>query len=246
MAGLFAVGEASCWDMHGFNRLGGNSLAETIVSGRLVGRRIAETIGKGGVNVDTRHANEALQKAEERADSLLAREGNGPSAYEIRDTMAEVMIGKVGIFRTGDELESAVEDLSKLLDDCDAMVLRSRAPGMNPELSFALRIKNMVRLATITAQGALARTESRGAHFRSDFPLRDDANWLNRTLARWPEGAKQPEITYEPVGMLDVPPGHRGYGADERIEMEMTVETYNGQVEAAQRSAGKLALENVL
>ncbi len=246
MAGLFAVGEASCWDMHGFNRLGGNSLAETIVSGRLVGRRIAQTLARGGVEADTRHANEALQKAEERAAELLARAGDGPGAYAVRDAMAEVMISKVGIFRTGEELEQAVAELGQLLEDCDRIVLRSKAPGMNPELSFALRIKNMVKLAYITAKGALERTESRGAHFRSDFPLRDDKSWLNRTLARWPEAAARPEISYEPVGELDVEPGHRGYGADERIEMEMSVEDYNRQVEEAQRAAGKLPMEGVL
>ena len=78
----------------------------------------------------------------------------------------------------------AYRELGQLLEDCDRIVLRARAPGMNPELTFALRIKNMVRLSYITAKGALARTESRGAHFRSDFPLRDDAKWLNRTLAQ--------------------------------------------------------------
>jgi len=246
LAGLFAVGEASCWDMHGFNRLGGNSLAETIVSGRLVGRRIAKTIGSGGVDVATGIAYEALQKAEQRVAELLAREGTGPSAYELRDAMAEVMIGKVGIFRNGNELAAAVDELKTLHADCDRLVLRSKVPGMNPELSFALRIKNMVRLSLITALGALARTESRGAHFRTDHPLRDDKNWLNRTLARWPVSAAIPELSYEPVGVLDVPPGHRGYGADERIEMEMTIDEYNSQVEAAQLAQGKLPMESVL
>jgi fumarate reductase flavoprotein subunit len=209
MAGLFAVGEASCWDMHGFNRLGGNSLAETIVSGRLVGQRIA----------------------------------TGPGAYEIRDAMAEVMIGKVGIFRTGAELESAVEDLQALLEKCDNIVLRSKVPGMNPELSFALRIKNMVRLSLVTAMGALARTESRGAHYRTDYPLRDDAKWLNRTLVRWPESSQQPDFSYEPVGVLEVPPGHRGYGSDERVEMEQSIDKYNQKVEKLQTAQGKLPTE---
>ncbi len=240
MAGLFAVGEASCWDMHGFNRLGGNSLAETIVSGRLVGRHIAKTIGSGGVDVDTRVANDAVKKAEERAASLLAAEGAGPGAYEIRDAMAAVMISRVGIFRTGEELAVAVSELKELLVKCDNIVLRSKVPGMNPELTFALRIKNMVRLSLITAMGAYARTESRGAHFRSDHPLRDDEKWLNRTLVRWPESSEAPEISYEPVGILDVPPGHRGYGRDERIEMEQSIEDYNQRVEQAQAEQGKL------
>ena len=246
MAGLYAVGEASCWDMHGFNRLGGNSLAETIVSGRLVGRRVAKSAADGSLDVDTRTANEALQKAENRAAEILAREGNGPGAYEIRDAMAEVMIGKVGIFRTGEELVAAVDELKQLLTDCDKMVLRSKVPGMNPELSFALRIKSMVRLSLITAMGALARTESRGAHFRLDHPLRDDAKWLNRTLARWPESSNEPEISYEPVGKLDVVPGHRGYGADERIEMEISIDDYNAKVEGGQTGQGKLPTEGVL
>jgi len=246
MAGLFAVGESSCWDMHGFNRLGGNSLAETIVSGRLVGRRIAKTIGAGSVNVDTRVANEAVQKAEERAAKLLAAEGPGPGAYEIRDAMAEIMISKVGIFRTGEDLTTAVDELKELLAKCDNIVLRSKVPGMNPELTFALRIKSMMRLSLITAMGALARTESRGAHFRSDYPLRDDANWLNRTLARWRGSSNEPEISYEPVGVLDVPPGHRGYGADKRIEMEQTIDDYNQRVDEAQAEQGKLPTEGVL
>jgi fumarate reductase flavoprotein subunit len=246
MAGLYAVGEASCWDMHGFNRLGGNSLAETIVSGRLVGRRVAKSAGDINLDVDTRAANEALQKAEERAAGMLARSGEGPSAYEIRDAMAEVMIGKVGIFRTGDELATAVDELKQLLADCDRIVLRSKAPGMNPELTFALRIKNMLRLSLITAMGGLARTESRGAHFRLDYPLRNDEEWLNRTLARWPESSSEPDISYEPVGKLDVPPGHRGYGADERIEMKQSIEDYNAAVEVGQTKQGKLPAEGVL
>ncbi|MEJ2128435.1 MAG: fumarate reductase flavoprotein subunit [Woeseiaceae bacterium] len=246
MAGLYAVGEASCWDMHGFNRLGGNSLAETIVSGRLVGRRVAKSAGDINLDVDTRAANEALQKAEERAAGMLARSGEGPSAYEIRDAMAEVMIGKVGIFRTGDELATAVDELKQLLADCDRIVLRSKAPGMNPELTFALRIKNMLRLSLITAMGGLARTESRGAHFRLDYPLRNDEEWLNRTLARWPESSSEPDISYEPVGKLDVPPGHRGYGADERIEMKQSIEDYNAAVEEGQTKQGKLPAEGVL
>jgi fumarate reductase flavoprotein subunit len=157
--------------------------------------------------------------------------------------MAEVMIGKVGIFRTGAELESAVEDLQALLEKCDNIVLRSKVPGMNPELSFALRIKNMVRLSLVTAMGALARTESRGAHYRTDYPLRDDAKWLNRTLVRWPESSQQPDFSYEPVGVLEVPPGHRGYGSDERVEMEQSIDKYNQKVEKLQTAQGKLPTE---
>jgi len=240
MAGLFAVGESACWDMHGFNRLGGNSLAETIVTGRLVGRKVANYALDATLDVQTSVALRAIQQAEAHASAWLQREGSGPSVYAIRDAMAETMIGKVGIFRTQDELAEAVTELEQLLVDCDTAVLTSKVPGMNPELSFALRLKGMLRLALVTAMGALARTESRGAHFRTDFPLRDDATWLNRTLVRWPEGADNPEFSYEPVGLIDLPPGHRGYGRSERIEMQQSVEEYNAQVGDQQLDHGRL------
>jgi fumarate reductase flavoprotein subunit len=243
MAGLFAAGESACWDMHGFNRLGGNSLAETIVTGRLVGRQVAKFVADTSLDVQTAVVLQSVQQAEEHAQSWLQRDGSGPSVYAIRDAMGETMIGKVGIFRKEDELAEAVSELGQLLADCDQAVLRSKVPGMNPELSFALRLKGMLRLALVTAQGALARTESRGAHFRLDYPLRDDSKWLNRTLVRWPDGADKPVFSYEPVGLLDLPPGHRGYGSDERIEMEQSLETYNEDVAERQAEHGRLETE---
>ena len=243
MAGLFAVGEAGCWDMHGFNRLGGNSLAETIVTGRLVGQSVARYIAESNLDVHTSTAIKAVEDAEHRAASWLERSGSGPSVYEIRDAMAEVMISKVGIFRNGDELAQAVDELRGLLESCQQAVLRSRVPGMNPELSFALRVENMLRLALVTTMGALARTESRGAHYRIDYPLRDDAKWLNRTLVRWPDGAAEPVFSYEPVGLIDLPPGHRGYGSAERVDMQQSIEEHNAAVDGLQTQHGKLATQ---
>jgi fumarate reductase flavoprotein subunit len=104
----------------------------------------------------------------------------------------------------------------------------------------------MLRLALVTAQGALARTESRGAHFRLDYPLRNDSKWLNRTLVRWPEAADKPVFSYEPVGLLDLPPGHRGYGSDERIEMDQSLEIYNENVAERQAEQGRLETEEAI
>lgn len=240
LAGLFAAGEAACWDMHGFNRLGGNSLAETIVAGRLVGRSAARYAAGADLDVSASLAMRAVEEADARAQSWLERRGSGPTVYAIRDAMAETMLGKVGIFREHDGLVAAVDALRQLLADCDRAVLRSKAPGMNPELTFALRLKGMLRLALVTAIGALARCESRGAHFRSDYPLRDDANWLNRTLARWPLEAEEPSFSYERVGLLDLPPGHRGYGRVDHIEMRQSVDEYNADVTADQKMHGRI------
>lgn len=241
MAGLFAAGEAACWDMHGFNRLGGNSLAETVVAGRIVGRHVAEFAASCELDVETGLAFEAKRTAEGRAAEWLGRSGSGPSVYEIRNAMGETMMGKVGIFRTGEELAEAVSEITHLLAECDKAVLRSKVPGMNPELSFALRLKGMLRLALVTARGALLRTESRGAHYRSDYPLRNDDEWLNRTLVRWADEAAEPEFSYEPVGEIDLPPGHRGYGSDERIEMRKSLDEYNDGVYERQAEHGRLA-----
>ncbi len=240
MRGLFAAGEAACWDMHGFNRLGGNSLAETIVAGRIVGRRVAEFAAAETLDANTRLALDGVAAAEATARDWLERSGDGPGVFAMRDAMGDTMMGNVGIFRTGDELEQAVARFRQLLDDCSRAVLRTKTPGMNPELTFALKLEGMLRLCLIAAEGALARTESRGAHYRTDYPRRNDAEWLNRTLARWPEGTNEPALSYEPVGLIDLPPGHRGYGSDDRVAMNETVEAYNDTVAATQVAEGCL------
>ncbi len=240
MAGLFAAGEVACWDMHGFNRLGGNSLAETVVAGRLVGASAAAYALGMTLRADTGLAFDALKVAEQQASDWVSRSSNGDSVYAIRDRLGEVMINKVGIFRNGNDLSDAVEEIGQLLDDYNAVGLHSRAPGANPELIFAFRLGGMLRLAMTVAMGALARTESRGAHSREDYPLRDDENWLNRTLARWAPGEARPSLSYEPVGLMSVPPGHRGYGSAEWHAMRQSVDDYNAAVDDKQAAAGKL------
>ncbi|UCC14935.1 MAG: fumarate reductase flavoprotein subunit [Gammaproteobacteria bacterium] len=238
LAGLYAAGEAACWDMHGFNRLGGNSLAETLVAGRIVGQKVAESTRRTRLEIDTSVANEFLDREHARVQSWLNRSGAGQSVYAIRDAIGEIMINKVGIFRTGSDLAEAVEELRVLHDEVDRAVLGCRDPGVNPELSFALRLKGMARLALVAAKGALARTESRGAHCRVDFPDRDDSNWLNRTLVRWGRDDADPAFEYEPVGLLDLPPGHRGYGKASHVEMTESLDAYNEAVIDQQRRHG--------
>ncbi len=239
MAGLFAVGEAACWDLHGFNRLGGNSLAETIVMGRLVGRHVSEFAAATELRANTGTAFDALAAAEEKANAWLTRKGSGPSVYAIRDAMGEIMMNKVGIFRNAEELAEAVSELRVLREQCATAVLRTHQPGMNPELTFALRLQGMLRLASTIAMGALARTESRGAHCRTDFPARDDEHWLNRTLVRWGQDDAEPTFTYEPAGQMALPPGNRGYGVGEQIPMRMTMDSYNATVLEQQTAAGR-------
>jgi fumarate reductase flavoprotein subunit len=238
LKGLFAVGESACWDMHGFNRLGGNSLAETIVAGRVIGGRVAEYARAASLEASVGIAEEFMQRERARIGAWLERGGSGPTVYQIREAIAEIMINKVGIFRVGHELEEAVKALEEQYRLVGKAVLRCRQPGLNPELTAALRLRGIAKLALGTALGALARTESRGAHYRTDYPRRDDASWLKRTLARWPEDAHAPSLSYESVGLIDLPPGHRGYGGDNRMDMTQSIEEYNDGVMESWRGQG--------
>jgi fumarate reductase flavoprotein subunit len=240
MHGLFAVGEASCWDMHGFNRLGGNSLAETIVAGRVVGRRVATYAQHASLDLELGLAHRFVSEDRKRIEAWRDRSTSAASIYQIRDDIAEVLVSQVGVFRSGEGLEEAVDALSRQVERVNDASLRACGSGAQPELTFALRLEGMAKLALITAEGALARTESRGAHCRIDHPERNDESWLNRTLAHWPEGAPAPRLSYEPVGLLDLPPGDRGYGATQRIEMNQSTEAYNQDVVRLQADAGHL------
>jgi fumarate reductase flavoprotein subunit len=237
LGGLFAVGEAACWDMHGFNRLGGNSLAETIVAGRVVGMRIAD-FAAAAAAPDTALATAALREQEARLRDLAARPASGRSLYRIRDEMGEIMMNRLGVFRTGDEIEAGIRDLRGLLHEVSTIGLQSTTPGLNPELTYGLRLPGMLRIALVTAEGALARKESRGAHHRIDYPKRNDAEWLNRTLARWRQDSEGAHLSYEPVGLLDLPPGHRGYGASGYVDLDVSLDEYNQGVVQAQRAEG--------
>lgn len=115
LEGLFAAGEAACWDMHGFNRLGGNSLAETVVAGRIVGKKVVEFLqGKDAGSFTARHMNAAADVVRERIDAL--RRGTGEDCYALRNAMQDVMMEYVGIFRNGKDLQAGVNKLQEILE----------------------------------------------------------------------------------------------------------------------------------
>jgi fumarate reductase flavoprotein subunit len=216
LKGLFAAGEAACWDMHGFNRLGGNSVAETVVAGMIVGEYVADFCDRpeSAANIPMQLVQEILSHEQAKLD-LLMNGGGTEDASAIRARMQEIMTAKVGIFRRGADLEAAVDELQKLLVRSRSIGLRSRAPGVNPELVTAYRVQKMLKLALCVAYGALMRTESRGAHYREDHPRRNDGEWLKRTLATWTGDGTLPTLSYEAldVARMELPPGWRGYGA---------------------------------
>jgi fumarate reductase flavoprotein subunit len=213
--GLFVCGEASCWDMHGFNRLGGNSVSETVVAGMIVGNYFADYCLSNDVTIPTSTVQRFLDKQDKYLDEILAYEGN-EDIFKIKNRMQLLMDEKVGIFRDGIRLQEAVTELEELLKKTKHINVKSKERVGNPELEEAYRVPRMLKIALCVALGALQRTESRGAHYREDFLKRDDANWLNRTLTSWPEENQTlPTVSYEPLDIMtmEMPPAFRGYGA---------------------------------
>lgn len=219
LKGLFSVGEAACWDMHGFNRLGGNSLAETVVGGMIIGKYVADFCENNSLEINTQLAEKFMKQVQDEIDTLI--EGDGTeSPFELKHEMQRIMMDYVGIFRNGSELEKAVAELKVLLERSRKLGLKCKKRHANPELVEALRVKRMLKVALTVACGAAARTESRGAHAREDYPQRNDRDWLNRTLASWPDpNALEPMLNYEALDVMkmELPPGYRGYGIDNAI-----------------------------
>jgi fumarate reductase flavoprotein subunit len=214
LKGLFAAGEAACWDMHGFNRLGGNSLAETIVAGKIVGEKISEFLAGYQVDFQSAAIEATVRKEQERIDRLVSGKDGKENVYALRNAMQDALMEYVGIFRNGADLGRAVEKLQEIYQRAHSIGLHSNGLGASPELAVALRFKGMVRLALCVAHGALVRTESRGCHAREDFAERNDRDWLKRTLATWKEGGDLPLLSYEPNSQVwEIPPGERGYGS---------------------------------
>ena len=252
LKGLFAAGEAACWDMHGFNRLGGNSVAETVVAGMIVGEFIADFCDKAenGIDIPTSLIYGALVKEEARLKSFM-NNGGSENAYEIRTRMQEIMTTKIGIFRKGADMESAVAELEELYKRSFKVSVKD-VVGPNPELIYAYRTQKMLRVALSVAYGALNRKESRGAHYREDFPVRNDIEWLNRTIATWKEGDTLPTLNYEKldISKMELPPGFRGYGVKNYIEnpesakRQAEVDAIRAKMEAA--GADRFAIQDAL
>lgn len=222
LEGLFAVGEAACWDLHGFNRLGGNSVAETVVGGMIVGEFIADYLASDRSALQfssTLVETTATQQSKHLA--AFCQPKNTENPFHIMREMQTLMTNYVGIFRHADKLRTAVDGLHELQNRAQCIKVNSSAKGANPELVAAYRVQRMLKLALCVAEGALQREESRGAHYREDFPLRNDQLWLKRTLATWPDPAQpSPTLNYESldIAAMEMPPGWRGYGTKGGID----------------------------
>jgi succinate dehydrogenase / fumarate reductase flavoprotein subunit len=204
LPGLFSAGEAACVSVHGANRLGSNSLLETLVFGRETGQAIVKFLKEA----NEPSAPEGAEKALDEAYSYTKRE-SGVHFGEIMKDLRKTMWDDVGVFRDEERLKRAVSKITDLRKNAVGMYVTDRSTTYNTEFFNALELRNMLDQALVIASTALNRTESRGAHYRLDYPKRDDKQWLKHTLAYL--RGNTVEIGYKPVKITRWMPEERVY-----------------------------------
>jgi len=210
--GIYAAGECE-YQYHGANRLGANSLVSCIFGGGIAGPaavKYAKNLEKGTASIPSTVFDSEKKRQDEKNQALLSQDG-AENPMTIWKEMGELMTEHVTVTRINKNLELADGQLRALQARYRKINLSDRTKWSNQTLNFARELENMLLLARVVTLGALARNESRGAHFKPDFPERDDANWLKTTRAKCANGDIQ--LTYEPVDISLIPPRVRKYDA---------------------------------
>ena len=182
--GLYAAGEASCVSVHGANRLGGNSLLEAVVFGKVAGTTIA---GRGGPGPASDAVRSAVTSEAERISSFLGRDTD-ESMSAIREELKGTMFDRFGVYRTAGPMEGGLKKVRELQGRFSSASITAPAGPFNQALIRALELEFMLLVAESVAIAAIERRESRGSHSRKDFPDRDDENHLSHTMVRMVDG----------------------------------------------------------
>lgn len=205
--GFFAAGECACVSVHGANRLGGNSLLETVVFGKIASKSISEYLDSSEEKPEGRLLLEEKERIEEKIKRILEDGFERPKSLQIDLSMT--MSEHVGIFRTKEQLKHALEKILEVKERFKKVGVTSKKRHMNYELLNAIELEFMIDVAHTIALGALLREESRGAHYRRDFPERDDEKWLKHTIMTYRDG--EPEVSYKDVVITRFKPEARAY-----------------------------------
>ena len=209
ITGLYAVGECACVSVHGANRLGGNSLLETLVFGKRVGEFAAAfALQKSKKSAMDQGILDLIEQEYKKVNEKIKGRDGKEKIASIRKDLGKLMVKKVGIFRQEDQLREALDEISALSERFEHVYVSS-GTIYNLELLHAFDLEAMLALAEVIAKGALFRKESRGSHYRTDYPERDDEHFLKHTIARCtPDGVK---IEYRDVVMTKFKPEKRVY-----------------------------------
>jgi len=210
--GIYAAGECE-YQYHGANRLGANSLVSCIFGGGLAGPaavKYAKSLEKGAEAAASTVFDRERKRQEGKNQALLSQDGT-ENPMTIWRELGDIMTEHVTVTRINKNLEKADAQIRALQERAKKMNLSDRTRWSNQTLNFARELENMIILARVVTLGALARNESRGAHYKPDFPERDDAKWLKTTRAKWVNNEIQ--LSYEPVDISQITPRPRRYDA---------------------------------
>lgn len=205
LEGLYAAGESACVSIHGANRLGGNALLETIVFGKRSGLKASER-AKSIRSLDV--SSKSIKSEEDRIVEIMNRT-KGEKVPVLKEEIGQIMSEGVGISRKKERTEGAKEKVKKIKERYRDVYIQDKGRVFNTELVSCLELGSIIELAEIIIESALAREESRGAHYRLDFPLRDDVRWLKHTLVY--KGETAPRLDYADVRITKYPPAERKY-----------------------------------
>ena len=193
--GVYAAGECACVSVHGGNRLGANSLLDTVVFGNRAGNHAAEV--SSGMEYKSFNVEAWVENEEQRIRNMLARDGNGDRIAKIRLDMGTTMDQHLGVFRDEEGMKEALTTVRELKERYSRVPVEDKGRIFNTDLVFALELGFMLDCAETIVVSALERKESRGAQSRTDFPQRDDENWLRHILVSPSE--EGPQVSYSPV-----------------------------------------------
>ncbi|MEO5377293.1 MAG: FAD-binding protein [Magnetococcus sp. DMHC-6] len=200
--GLFSAGEAACVSVHGANRLGGNSLLDAIVFGKITGQVASAFTKKEGLKD---FPSEALEGVIHRVEELRNRPDRGVKPVELHARVASAMNSYCSVYREINGMMTMASLLPDARKDYELIHIQDKSKIFNVELLRALELGNLIDLAECIIKGAIARQESRGAHSRTDFPDRDDANWRKHTISHWDAERNEVKLSYENVRTLGLP-----------------------------------------
>jgi succinate dehydrogenase flavoprotein subunit len=205
--GLYAAGEVACVSVHGGNRLGANSLLDTLVFGRRAGEHAAERAASMGM--PELEARPRVRADTDMIEAIIARPHEGRRVSEIKNELGEAMDRDVAVFRNQDGLERARETVARLKEESAAAWIDDRGTVFNQDVLGAIELSYMIDCAEAIVLAALERKESRGAQFRTDFPERNDEEWLKHIDVSL--NGDGPELTYSPVTITQWQPEERKY-----------------------------------
>jgi succinate dehydrogenase / fumarate reductase flavoprotein subunit len=206
IAGLYAAGECACVSVHGGNRLGANSLLDTLVFGRRSGEHAAKAVRGTAMPSPSRSS---LQDEERAIQSIVGREGTGRRVSEIKAELGAAMDKYVAVFRDEDGLRTGLEIVQRLKEEAQNPSIDDKGTVFNQDVLGALELQFMLDNAEAIVISAIERKESRGAQFRTDYPERNDAEWLKHINVS--ANGADPELSYSPVTMTQWQPEERTY-----------------------------------